>query len=179
MKCPDAQSSHLWRSGGCCWIMKVFKRLAQGSMARLCARTGDPLFEALSWLLSVPHGRDHWRSSICFIWAGCSSLTCVTPKATKYAAWLLSRLLISFAWGGVLESQAAGMGQRHCKSWGAGQWPEDTVLSTGPCSACPRFSAWTCLRGGAQCPSMLQLCWREAQHPHDGPWSETHNFPQS
>lgn len=42
-----------------CWIMKVYKRLAQGGMASLCARTGDLLLEALPWLLSVPHGRDH------------------------------------------------------------------------------------------------------------------------
>lgn len=127
MKCPGAQnsSSQLRRPGGCCWIMKVFERLAQGGMASLCARTGDLLLKALSWLLSVPYGRDHWPSSIGFLWAGCSSLPRVTPKATKYAAWLLSDASDQFCLRGEgLESQAGepgGMGQRHCKSWGAGQ----------------------------------------------------------
>lgn len=181
MKCPDAQSSssHLWRSGGCCWIIKVFKRLTQGSMAYLCARTGDLLLEALSWLLSVPNGRDHWPSSICFLWAGCSSLPRVTPKATKYTVgcylgfW--SVLPEGVGWRAKLLAWDRGTAR-------AGElaraWPEGTVLSTGPRSAHPRFSVWTCLRGGAQCLSMLQLCWREAQHPHDGPWSETHHFHQ-
>lgn len=118
-------------------------------------------------------------SAFCGLGAVLTSL----QKQPKYAAWLLSRLLISSARGGGLESQAGeqgGMGQRHDElgAW-AGLGQRTLGSAEGhwkSCSAHHRFSVWTCLRGGAQCPSMFQLCWRDAQHPHDGPWSETHNF---
>lgn len=57
---------------------------------------------------------------------GLGAVLCLTSlqKQPKYAARLLSRLLISSARGGGLESQAGeqgGMGQRHDKSWEHGQ----------------------------------------------------------
>lgn len=150
MKCPDAQSSssHLWRSGGCCWIMKVFQRLAQGSMAHLCSRTGGLLLEALSWLLFVPHAEttDPPPSAFC----GLSVVLClvslqrqpnmqhgcylgfwpVLPEGVRWRAKL-------WAW----DRGTASVGEL------ARAWPEGTVLSTGPCSAHPRVLSFDMPQG--------------------------------
>lgn len=49
MECPGSESSswHPWRLGGCWWSIRGFKRLAQGHMASLRVRAGDPSPQSL------------------------------------------------------------------------------------------------------------------------------------